>query len=110
MSLLAFSGLLGGLLKEGKKFGVGIGLFVGTFLVGIYGDATAFMPSFMESFIAISFFFLTPARWIKNISRYIPERKSIQISKKNICKKFATLQQSELNSFRMFLQRFQRAS
>ncbi len=75
MSLLAFSGLLGGLLKEGKKFGVGIGLFVGTFLVGIYGDATAFMPSFMESFIAISFFFLTPARWIKNISRYIPGTK-----------------------------------
>src|SRR5699024_7822637 len=36
MSLLAFSGLLGGLLKEGKKIGVVAGLFVGTLLVGIY--------------------------------------------------------------------------
>lgn len=35
MSLLAFSGLLGGLLKEGKKMGVGIGLMVGTLLIGI---------------------------------------------------------------------------
>ncbi|HEX6593222.1 MAG TPA: stage II sporulation protein E [Bacillota bacterium] len=75
MSLLAFSGLMGGLLKEGKKFGVAIGLFVGTFLVGIYGDAASFMPSFMESFIAIAFFLLTPAGWIKKISRYIPGTK-----------------------------------
>src|SRR5699024_3743240 len=32
MSILAFSGLLGGLLKEGRKFGVSTGLLVGTFL------------------------------------------------------------------------------
>ena len=36
MSLLAFAGLLGGLLKEGKKIGVGIGLLVGTLLIGLY--------------------------------------------------------------------------
>ena len=38
MSLLAFSGLLGGLLKEGKKIGVSIGLFIATLLVGMYGE------------------------------------------------------------------------
>ncbi|OZU89538.1 stage II sporulation protein E [Virgibacillus indicus] len=72
MSLLAFSGLLGGLLKEGKKPGVAAGLLVGTFLIGIYGDAAALVPSLMESLIAIVFFILTPTSWFKRISRYIP--------------------------------------
>src|SRR5699024_11886203 len=53
MSLLAFSGLLGGLLKEGKKAGVSVGLLVGTFLIGIYGETSAIGPSFIESSIAI---------------------------------------------------------
>ncbi|ASN03725.1 stage II sporulation protein E [Virgibacillus necropolis] len=72
MSLLAFSGLLGGLLKEGNKIGVSIGLFVGTFLVGIYGDSANLLPSILESSIAILLFFLTPASWFKKLSRYIP--------------------------------------
>ncbi len=72
MSLLAFSGLLGGLLKEGRKIGVAVGLLVGTFLVGIYGEAAALVPSLIESLIAIGLFFLTPASWFKKLSRYIP--------------------------------------
>ncbi|WP_085993729.1 stage II sporulation protein E [Oceanobacillus senegalensis] len=72
MSLLAFSGLLGGLLKEGKKIGVSIGLMVGTFLIGIYGTSIELIPSITESAIAIILFFLTPATWVSKISRYIP--------------------------------------
>ncbi|MEN2766709.1 stage II sporulation protein E [Ornithinibacillus xuwenensis] len=72
MSLLAFSGLLGGLLKDGKKIGVGAGLLVGTFLVGIYGDSSTLIPSLVESFLAILLFLLTPASWFKKLSRYIP--------------------------------------
>ncbi len=72
MSLLAFSGLLGGLLKEGKKIGVGAGLLVGTFLVGIYGDSSSLIPSLIESCLAILLFLVTPASWFKQISRYIP--------------------------------------
>ncbi len=72
MGVLAFSGLLGGLLKEGKKWGVSIGLLVGTMLVGIYGDTSALIPSFIESFLAIGLFFLTPANWFAQLARYIP--------------------------------------
>ncbi|WP_174615353.1 stage II sporulation protein E [Virgibacillus ihumii] len=72
MSLLAFSGLLGGLLKEGSKVGVAIGLFVGTFLVGIYGASDTLIPSLMESSIAALLFFLTPASWFRKLSKYIP--------------------------------------
>lgn len=72
MSLLAFSGLLGGLLKEGKRPGVGVGLLVGTFLIGIYGDVGSLVPSIIESSIAIGLFFITPASWFTKLSRYIP--------------------------------------
>lgn len=72
MSLLAFSGLLGGLLKEGRKAGVGAGLLIGTFLVGIYGDAAQLMPSMLESSMAILLFFLTPGSLVARLSRYIP--------------------------------------
>jgi stage II sporulation protein E len=72
MSLLAFSGLLGGLLKEGRKFGVAAGLMVGTLLIVIYGESFTLMHSLIESLAAILLFFLTPASWFSNISRYIP--------------------------------------
>ncbi|MFC0472896.1 stage II sporulation protein E [Halalkalibacter kiskunsagensis] len=73
MSLLAFAGLLGGLLKEGKKVGVGIGLLVGTLLIGLYGEgATQVSVTLMESMLAILVFFLTPKSIFSSLARYIP--------------------------------------
>src|SRR5699024_8773234 len=72
MSLLAFSGVLGGLLKEGKKPGVAAGLMVGTFLVGIYGSDSTLMPSIIETSVAIMLFFITPAVWFKQLAKYVP--------------------------------------
>src|SRR5699024_3656656 len=72
MSLLAFSGFLGGLLNDGKKLGVVAGLFVGTVLVGIYSDAGALLPSLTESLMAAMLFFLTPGGLFRKVSRYIP--------------------------------------
>ncbi|MBB6455259.1 stage II sporulation protein E [Salirhabdus euzebyi] len=83
MSLLAFAGLLGGLLKDGKKVGVGLGLFVATLLIGIYGESNGnqFAPTLIETGFAIILFFLTPENWIRKMARYIPgtnEHKSEQ--------------------------------
>jgi len=72
MSLLAFSGLLGGLLREGKRIGVSCGLLVGTLMLGIFGGVGNLLPTMAESAIAIVLFFLTPASWFRTISRYIP--------------------------------------
>lgn len=72
MSLLAFSGLLGGLLQEGKKIGVSLGLLVGTFLVGIYGDIGTLSTTMIETSIAVVLFFLTPNHLLKQLSKYIP--------------------------------------
>ncbi|WNF37068.1 stage II sporulation protein E [Bacillaceae bacterium IKA-2] len=73
MSLLAFSGLLGGLLKEGKKIGVGVGLLVGTLLIGLYGEGDGQIAiTGMESLVAILVFMLTPQSLIMKIAKYIP--------------------------------------
>src|SRR5699024_3556450 len=65
MSLLVFSGLLGGLLKEGNKVGVGIGLLVGTFLVAIYNEASTLTTSLIESAFGIGLVIYATASWIK---------------------------------------------
>lgn len=72
MSLLAFSGLLGGLLKEGSKIGVAFGLFVGTFLVSLYGDLGSIYVTMTESTIAIALFFLTPKKYLKKMAALVP--------------------------------------
>ncbi|UCZ53321.1 stage II sporulation protein E [Bacillus shivajii] len=73
MSLLAFSGLLGGLLKEGKKVSVAFGLIVATLLMGMYGDNQVPLElSMYESLAAIALFIFTPKKWTATLSKYIP--------------------------------------
>ncbi|MGM7684097.1 stage II sporulation protein E [Cytobacillus sp. Hm23] len=72
MSLLAFSGLLGGLLKDGRKIGVSVGLLIGTLLLGMYNDANQLQLSVIESLLAIFIFLLTPQSFISQIAKYIP--------------------------------------
>ncbi len=65
MSLLAFSGLLGGLLKEGKKIGASLGLIIATLLIGLYGEGSQNIAiTLYESLLAIALFFMTPASLI----------------------------------------------
>lgn len=73
MSLLAFSGLLGGLLKEGRKLGVASGLLIATLLIGLYGEGTNnIMVTLYESLIAVALFILTPSSIINKIAKHIP--------------------------------------
>lgn len=73
MSLLAFTGLMGGLLKDGKKLGVSLGLMIGTLLIGLYGETNAeLLPTLLESFFAMLLFFMTPHSAVSQIARFIP--------------------------------------
>ncbi|MEK3806585.1 stage II sporulation protein E [Bacillus sp. FSL H8-0547] len=73
MSLLAFSGLLGGLLKEGQKFGAAIGLLIGSLLITLYGEgSTDLMKNLTESVIAIGLFLLTPKAITNKLAKHIP--------------------------------------
>lgn len=73
MSLLAFSGLLGGLLKEGRKIGVAAGLLIATTLIGLYGEGTNnIMVTLYESLVSVALFILTPTSIINKIAKHIP--------------------------------------
>ncbi|HZG69930.1 MAG TPA: stage II sporulation protein E [Chondromyces sp.] len=73
MSLLAFSGLLGGLLREWKKFGAALGLMVATLLMGMYGEGDVALPiTLYESLAAILLLFLTPKGITENVAKLIP--------------------------------------
>lgn len=73
MSLLAFAGLLGGLLREGKQLGTGFGLMVATLLMGLYGETNSpLLKTVYESAIAISLLLITPRQWMKMLAKHIP--------------------------------------
>ncbi|WML42532.1 stage II sporulation protein E [Neobacillus sp. PS3-40] len=73
MSLLAFSGVLGGLLKEGKKIGVSIGLFIATLLIGMYGEGSgSILLTILETTAAVGLFLLTPKSFTSRLAKYIP--------------------------------------
>lgn len=73
ISLLAFSGLLGGLLKEWRKFGAAFGLIVATLLVSLYASGKEnIILELSETGIAILLFLLTPTRFIEKLAERIP--------------------------------------
>lgn len=73
ISLLAFSGLLAGLLKPANKLGVSLGLVLGTTILSVYlGNQQEMIVSFSESSIALILFMLTPKNIIKEIAKFIP--------------------------------------
>ncbi|EOS53278.1 stage II sporulation protein E [Paenibacillus barengoltzii] len=73
MSLLAFSGMLAGMLREGRKWAVGFGMLLGSSILSIYiaGPADV-MSSTWESCVAVLFFLLTPKKTVQVIAKYVP--------------------------------------
>ncbi|MEB3103271.1 stage II sporulation protein E [Ferviditalea candida] len=73
MSLLAFAGLLAGLLKEGKKAAVSIGLMLGASILSVYiGSQDEVLVSTLESGTAVLLLFLTPKSLISLIAKFVP--------------------------------------
>lgn len=73
MSMLAFAGLLAGLLREGGKMATAFGMLLGTSILSIYiGSQSDVMSSTWESVAAAALLLLTPRAIIRTISRYVP--------------------------------------
>lgn len=73
ISVLAFGGLLAGLLREGKKKGVAAGLLIGSSILAMYvNSGEAFAQSLWESLAAVVLFALTPGGAVRVLSKFIP--------------------------------------
>lgn len=73
MSLLAFAGMLAGMMQGGRKGAVSIGMLLGSSILSIYftgpGDM---MASTWETCVAVVLFLLTPRSIISAIAKYVP--------------------------------------
>lgn len=100
MSLLAFSGLLGGLLKEGRKPGVGLGLLVGTLLIGLYGTSdTPLVTLVWESATAIALLLLTPKEATSVLASYIPGTKEHALEQQQYLRKIRDVTANRVQHF-----------
>lgn len=73
MSMLAFAGLLAGLLRDGGKMAASFGLLLGTSILSIYiGSQADVMSSTWESVAAAVLLLLTPKGVIRTIATYVP--------------------------------------
>ncbi|WP_257351308.1 stage II sporulation protein E [Pseudalkalibacillus decolorationis] len=105
MSLLAFSGLLGGLLKEGRKIGVSIGLLIGTLLLGLYGEENVVLTqTLLESGAAMALFLLTPNSAISKVSRYIPGTKEYTQEQQQYLRKIRDVTANRVEQFSTLFQ------
>lgn len=100
ISLLAFSGLLAGLLKQGNKIGVAIGLLLGTTILSIYlGNQQEIWNSFSESSIAIIMFLLTPKNLIEKVAKFIPGTNEYHHHYQDYVSKIRNVTSSKIDQF-----------
>lgn len=100
MSLLAFAGLLGGLLKEGRKVGVAIGLFISTLLIGMYGEGSVNLDkTMMESAVAVLLFLLTPQVLTSKLAKYIPGTPEFTAEQQNYMRKMRDITAQRVEQF-----------
>ncbi|WP_090826655.1 stage II sporulation protein E [Paenibacillus sp. yr247] len=73
MSLLAFSGMLAGMLKEGNRLAVAFGMLLGSSILSFYmGTGADVINSTWESLAAVTLFLLTPRSLILTLAKYVP--------------------------------------
>lgn len=73
ISLLAFAGLLAGLLKEGKRGGAALGMILGSSIFILYvGDKQSIILSGVETLLAVGLFLITPSSIFQHMARFIP--------------------------------------
>ncbi len=100
MSLLAFAGLLAGLMKEGGKWAVAFGLFLGASILSVYvGTQSEVMQSTWESLAAAVLFLLTPGKWMMFVARYVPGTQENMKSQYDYAKKVRDITASRVEQF-----------
>lgn len=100
MSLLAFSGMLAGILKEGGKMGIALGMLIGSSILSVYvGDQSQILSSTWESIAAVVLFVLTPKGVIQILSKYVPGTQEHMKSQQDYAKRVRDLTASRVEQF-----------
>ncbi|RAL23186.1 stage II sporulation protein E [Thermoflavimicrobium daqui] len=100
ISLLAFAGLLAGLMKEGKKIGVSFGFLFGSLMLNLYdGTEKAIWISFWESLVSILLFWLTPQFVYQSIAKIVPGTSENQVAHYDYARRLRDVTAAKVEQF-----------
>lgn len=99
ISLLAFSGLLGGMFKEWGKQGVGLGLLAGTLLLGMYDGVDTLFKAIVTTVIATLLFFAFPTVLLQKMARHVPGSPEYRLEEKQYIKKIRDVTAERVERF-----------
>lgn len=100
IGLLAFSGMLAGLLREGRRAAVSFGLLLGSMILTFYiSEQGQLLHSTLESLIAIAVFLLLPRSLLDTVAKYVPGTQQNMKSHYDYAKRVREITASRVNQF-----------
>ncbi|GIO16251.1 stage II sporulation protein E [Cohnella xylanilytica] len=100
IGLLAFGGLMGGLIRQGGKAAAVFGMLLGTSVLSLYsGTADETLASAWASVAASVLLFLTPGSIIRHIARYVPGTPDYAHNQQDYAKKVRDLTAERVERF-----------
>lgn len=100
IGLLAFGGLLAGLIREGGKAATVFGMLLGTSVLGLYsGTADETLNSAWASVAAAILLFLTPKSITRHIAKYVPGTSDYAHTQQDYARKVRDLTAERVEKF-----------
>ncbi len=98
IGMFGFSGVLAGMIKEGKRIVVGLGFLLGATALSLYlMPIQGAMNSLEESAIAILLFLLTPSKITQFLSQYIPGTEQHALTQQEHARKIRELMTARIS-------------
>jgi stage II sporulation protein E len=92
IGLLAFSGVLAGLLKDGNKWGVGIGAVLGSAILTVYvADLAEVWIGMLETACAFLALLFTPKTFLEKVARFVPGTHQFRLSQQDYARRVRDL-------------------
>ncbi|SDW86754.1 stage II sporulation protein E [Marininema mesophilum] len=100
VGLLAFAGLLAGLFREGRRWGVAVGFMLGTSILALYGGGTTeIWTSLRESVLAMICFLITPRGILHAMGRFIPGTSENETSQQEYVRRLREVTAAKVEQF-----------
>jgi stage II sporulation protein E len=110
IGLLAFSGLLAGILSRGGKFLSAFGLLIGSSILSIYvATQTDVFMATIEALVGIAFFLITPRALIQQFARYIPSTEADSRKQHDYAKRVRDMTAKKVEQFSEIFQTLSRS-
>ncbi|MCY0901922.1 MAG: stage II sporulation protein E [Firmicutes bacterium] len=92
IGVFSFAGVLAGLLKDGRRYLVGLGFLVGTTVLTLYLSAPSVVErGFAETLLAIGLYWLTPQGVLQALARLVPGTSQHWVSQQDHARRIKAL-------------------